>query len=64
MTSCASEPTQPFEQIANDAALVAVACDQLMASYKPIPAKDSTGNPIPSIQDAIVRFSLASQAAR
>jgi len=64
MTSCAAEPTQPFEQVAKDPALVAVACDQLMASYKPVPAKDSTGNPIPSVQDAIVRFLLASQAAR
>jgi TonB family protein len=64
MTSCVSEPTQPFEQVENNPALVTVACDQLMKSYKPVPAKDSAGNAVPSVQDAIVRFSIQSQAAR
>jgi hypothetical protein len=57
MTSCKAERTEPFEQVANDPALVAVACDQLMKSYKPVPAKNSAGQPVPSVQDAIVRFS-------
>jgi TonB family protein len=64
MTSCKSEPTVSFEQVANDPALVAVACDQLMKSYKPVPAKNSAGQPVPSVQDAIVRFSVQSQASR
>jgi TonB family protein len=64
MTSCESEPTQGFEQVEKDPALVAVACDQLMKSYKPVPAKTSAGEPVPSVQDAIVRFSVQSQASR
>jgi TonB family protein len=64
MTSCQSEPTQGFEQVEKEPALVAVACDQLMKSYRPVPARNSAGEPVPSVQDAIVRFSLQSQAAR
>ena len=30
MSSCESEPTQPFEQVEKDPALVAAACDQLI----------------------------------
>ena len=48
--SCAPEPTQPFERIDNNPALVSVACEQLAKSYKPKPAS-------PSVQDAIGRFS-------
>ena len=48
--SCTPEPTQPFERIDNNPALVSVACEQLAKSYKPKPAS-------PSVQDAIVRFS-------
>jgi protein TonB len=51
--SCAAEPTQPFERIDNNPALVSVACEQLAKSYKPKPAS-------PSVQDAIVRFSIDS----
>jgi len=64
MTSCESEPTQPFEQVEKDPALVAVACDQLMKSYKPVPAKNAAGQNVASIQDAIVRFAVQSQASR
>jgi hypothetical protein len=64
MSSCKSEPTESFEQVASDPALVAVACDQLMKSYRPVPARNSAGEAVASVQDAIVRFSLQSQAAR
>lgn len=64
MTSCESEPTQAFEQVEANPALVAVACDQLMKSYKPVPAQNSAGEAIGSVQDAIVRFSVQSQASR
>jgi hypothetical protein len=64
MTSCEAEPTQAFEQIEKDPALVPIACDQLMKSYKPVPAKNSAGENVPSVQDAIVRFSVQNQAAR
>ena len=64
ISSCAAEPVQPFERISNSPDLVPVACVQLVKIFKPVPAKDSAGNAVPSVQDAIVRFSLQNQAAR
>ena len=55
--SCAAEPTQPFELIDNDPALVSVACAQLMKSYRPAAANNAVGA-APSVQDAIVRFAV------
>ena len=37
-------------------ALVGIACDQLRASYRPVPAKDRDGAPIRSVQNARVFF--------
>lgn len=62
--SCTAEAGDSLEHVSNILALVPVACDQLTKLYKPVPAKDATGNAAPSIQDAIVRFSVQSQAAR
>ena len=56
MSSCEAEPTKPFEHIDNNPTLVPVACEQLSKNYKPVPAKDTSGNTIPSVQDAEVRF--------
>jgi hypothetical protein len=50
ISSCAAEPTQPFELVDNNPALVSVACEQLTRTYQPKPAS-------PSVQDAVVRFS-------
>lgn len=57
--SCRAEPTKSFEHVDNDPALVPIACDRLAKSYKPVPAKDAGGNAIPSVQDALVRFTKA-----
>jgi len=64
ISSCAAEPAKSFELVSNSPELVPVACSQLEKIYKPVPARDSAGAAIPSVQDAIVRFSVASQAAR
>ena len=58
-SSCTAEPAPSLDPISNDPALVPTACEQLMASYKPIAAKDSAGAAIPSVQDALVRFAIA-----
>jgi hypothetical protein len=57
-SSCVAEPAPSLEHAENDPALVPVACEQLMKSYTAVPAKDETGKLVPSIQDALVRFSI------
>jgi hypothetical protein len=57
MSGCTAE-TRPLEPV-DDPALVPVACDALMKGYKAVPAKDASGRVVPSIQDAIVRFSTS-----
>jgi TonB family protein len=59
ITSCTAEPGPGLEQIDNNSALASVACDQLTRTYRAIPAKDSSGKAIPSVQDAQVRFSVS-----
>jgi TonB family protein len=61
--SCLVEPTKSFEHVDNNPALVPIACDQLAKFYKPVPAKDAGGNAIPSVQDALVRFTTARSEA-
>jgi hypothetical protein len=58
MSACISEPS-PLSERADNPALVQVACDQLMKSYKAIPATGGDGKPVVSVQDALVRFSTA-----
>jgi hypothetical protein len=57
LSSCMAEPGPTLEHVNNDATLVSVACEQLMQAFNPAPAKDLTGAPLASIQDAEVRFS-------
>jgi hypothetical protein len=57
--SCLAEPTKSFEHVDNSPALVPIACDRIAKSYKPVPAKDAGGNAIPSVQDALLRFTKA-----
>jgi hypothetical protein len=61
--SCLAEPTKSFEHVDNNPALVPIACDRIAKSYKPVPAKDEAGNAIPSVQDALVRFTKAGAEA-
>jgi len=56
MSSCDAEPAPSFEMAQNSPTLVPVACEQLMQGIKMLPVKDPTGKPVPSVQDAIVRF--------
>ncbi|HEX3422659.1 MAG TPA: energy transducer TonB [Sphingomicrobium sp.] len=58
ISSCTAEPGPALVQIDQDPALVSVACDQLVRSYRAKPARDSSGSSIPSVQDAQVRFSI------
>jgi len=54
-SSCSAEG--PLRRnTSDDAQLVQVACDQLLKSYKPKPAKNEQGTPVPSVQDALVAF--------
>jgi hypothetical protein len=57
MLSCAAETTENFIRAENDPVLIPVACDQLLASYKPLRINDAAGRPIRTVQDALVRFS-------
>jgi hypothetical protein len=56
MSSCQAEPTPAFEKTENNPVLAPVACDQLIKSYKAVPANDAAGKAIGSVQDALVRF--------
>jgi hypothetical protein len=58
MSACTAEPSPVSERVDNPA-LVQVACDQLMKSYKAVPATGADGKPVVSVQDALVRFSTA-----
>ena len=55
--SCAAETSENYLRAENDPALVPIACDQVQKSYLPLTLKDSSGNPVRSVQDALVRFS-------
>jgi hypothetical protein len=57
--SCLADPSEDLEHIDNNPALVPIACDQVVKHYKPVPAKDAAGNVVPSVQDALVRFTKA-----
>jgi hypothetical protein len=57
-SSCVAEPGPSMQKINNDPVLVPIACEQVMSTYRATPAKDGLGNPVPSIQDALVRFSV------
>jgi hypothetical protein len=56
ISSCEAEPPQSFSHAENNPALVPVACVQLMKIYKATPAKNAAGQPVQSVQDALVRF--------
>jgi hypothetical protein len=56
VSSCGAEVTENFISAENDPALVPVACDQILKAFKPLSFKDSSGNPVRSVQDALVRF--------
>ena len=57
ISSCTSEASDNFVEAENDSALVPIACDQLLKTFKPLSFKDSSGKAISSVQDALVRFS-------
>jgi hypothetical protein len=63
-SSCIAEPTPALDYVRNDPRLVQIACEQLLKVYKPVAAKDPTGKPIPSVQDALVRFSIVGDGGR
>jgi len=44
--------------------LIKVACQQLSEGYVATPARDDSGKAVPSVQDAIVRFSTDSTATK
>jgi hypothetical protein len=51
-SSCAADSTGRRVE----AELVAVGCQQLLAGFKPLPARTSAGAAIPSVQNATIRF--------
>jgi hypothetical protein len=54
-SSCSAEG--PLRRnTSDDAQLVQLACDELLKSYTPKPAKNEQGTPVPSVQDALVAF--------
>jgi hypothetical protein len=57
-SSCQPEPQEGFEQAENFASLAPIACEELMKSFTAVISKDDKGNPIESVQDAVVLFSV------
>jgi hypothetical protein len=60
-SSCIAEPGGGIERADNLPSLVPIACEELLKSYTPVPAKDSGGKPVRSVQDALVLFSTKSR---
>jgi hypothetical protein len=54
LSSCAAEPSRDVPKA--NLLLVPLACEQLMKTYKAIPARDSAGKLVRSIQDGSVEF--------
>ena len=54
-SSCAIM-SQPKPLTSDEQDLVKVACDQIVATYRPIPAKNEQGQPVASVQNALVGF--------
>ena len=54
-SSCSAEKVAPG-QYSGDPQLLQMACEEIPKSYRPTPAKDDRGNPVESVQDAIVAF--------
>lgn len=54
-SGCSAEAPSKAKS-SDDPQLVEIACQQLLRSYKPKPAKDEQGKPVPSVQDALVAF--------
>jgi hypothetical protein len=57
LSSCTAEPGLSLEHANNVPALVSIACEQLVATFKPAPPRDAQGTPVASVQDAVIRFS-------
>jgi hypothetical protein len=57
IVECAPE-TRALEPTENAAALIPVACEEFAATFKLGVPTDPAGNPVPSIQDGLVRFVL------
>lgn len=58
-SSCAPDATKDIHRIENHPALVPIACDQVMKTYRATPATDAAGTPVTSVQNALVRFSIS-----
>ncbi len=56
VSSCVASPTLFPGGPPNSLTLVQLACDQLLRTYTPKPARNATGNAVPSVQDARVSF--------
>jgi hypothetical protein len=59
LADCSAEPNSVSGRVDSDPTLVEVACEQLSKSYKPTPARDDKGNPVPSVQNGLVRFTTS-----
>ena len=57
-SSCTADGSAGLERVNNHPDLVAVACNQIMEGYRATPAAVA-GQPIASVQNALVRFSAA-----
>jgi hypothetical protein len=56
ISSCSAETSENYIKAENDPVLVPIACAQIQASFAPLSFKDSSGKPVRSVQDALVRF--------
>lgn len=57
-SSCIEDGSNPSETLSHDADLVALACEQIYSDFKAVPAKARSGQPVVSVQTAVVRFSV------
>ena len=58
-TACQPDQPSPTDMhVTRNPELLGLACDQLLQGWKSVPAKDDAGKPVPSVQNASVRFHI------
>jgi hypothetical protein len=56
-TACQADAPSPTDiRVTSNPELLRLACDQLLQGWNSVPAKDDGGKPVPSVQNASVRF--------
>jgi hypothetical protein len=58
-TACQPDQPSPTDiRVTRNPELLGLACGQLLQGWKSVPARDDSGKPVPSVQNASVRFHI------